>query len=145
MSIESISQGSCLALCAWWSLLTTITSFSEPITHACIRLSFAGVRILRFTLGQEALHRHSQGAFHLKELSVDFISVELPSWRQPARVLVSGLKAELKQRQLPEVRTLYRCHSMPVPAQSTLKHQQSQVMSGIASRTACKGLAGRHA
>jgi hypothetical protein len=103
MNIESISQGRCLALCAWWSLLNTILCFSEHIIHACIQLSFAGVRIVRFTLGQEALHRHSQGAFHLKALDVDFISVELPSWSQPARVLVSGLKAELKQRQLPEV------------------------------------------
>ena len=63
----------------------------------------AGVRIAHFTLGQEALLRHSQGAFHLTELTVAFVSVELPSWSHPARVQVSGFRAELKQRQLPEV------------------------------------------
>ena len=35
-------------------------------------------------------------------------------------MFVSGLKAELKQRQLPEVTTSYQCHSVAVPAQSTL-------------------------
>ena len=60
---------------------------------------------MHFCLGQEALLRHSQGAFQLTALSVDFVSVDLPSWRHPARVQVSGFKAELKQRQLPEVGT----------------------------------------
>ena len=66
-------------------------------------MGFAGLRVMHFTLGQEALLRHSQGAFHLTELSVDFVSMELPSWRHPARVQISGFKAQLKQRQLPEV------------------------------------------
>ena len=58
---------------------------------------------MHFTLGQEALLRYSQGAFQLTELSVDFVSMELPSWRHPARIQSSGFKAQLKQRQLPKV------------------------------------------
>ena len=63
----------------------------------------AGVRLVHFRLGQEALQRHSQGAFHLLALSINFVNIELPSWRHPARIQVSGFKAELKQRQLPQV------------------------------------------
>ena len=62
-----------------------------------------GVRLVDFRLGQEALQRHSQGAFHLLALSINFVNIEMPSWRHPARIQVSGFKAELKQRQLPQV------------------------------------------
>ena len=93
-----------------WNVQELCISKMRPNTDA----SLAGLRVMHFTLGQEALLRHSQGAFQLTELTVDFLSLKLPSWRHPARVQVSGFKAHLKQRQLPQVgRTMTLDSVMP--------------------------------
>lgn len=65
-----------------------------------------GIRIHNVRLAEAALRRTNCGTFHLSELIIAYIELQLPSWRRPLRIHMRGIKADLRQRQMPQVPVL---------------------------------------
>ena len=63
----------------------------------------AGISVHNLRLAEAALQQASCGTFDLSKLFFAYIEVQLPSWRRPLRIHMRGIKAELRQRQMPQV------------------------------------------
>ncbi len=72
------------------------------------------MRLRNVRLGAAQRARLSRAFFDATELSAEAAEVELPGWRQPLRLRLRGVRVELQQRALPQVRSARppACHSV---------------------------------